>query len=103
MSANERRSEIIRILMDGNKRTMSFLAANFDVNIRTIRRDIESLSVDYPLCTLQGNGGGVMLIEHRHLHKRILSQEQIKALQTAIRTSDSETAETLQSILHAYA
>jgi SNF2 family DNA or RNA helicase len=89
--------------MDGNRKTMSFLAANFDVNIRTIRRDIESLSVDYPLCTLQGNGGGVMLIEHKHLHRRILSQGQITALQTAIRTSDSETAEALQSILRAYA
>ena len=75
------------------------------VSERTIHRDLLVLTIDrgYPIDTKTGRAGGVYMHNFRHAHKRILSQVQIRALNTAIETVNSEIAEALRSILHAYA
>jgi predicted DNA-binding transcriptional regulator YafY len=105
VSTDERREEIIRILLGGEMTTAPKLAMQFDVNVRTIYRDLVVLTVErgYPIDTVAGRTGGVFMHGFRHAHKRILSQRQITALAIAIEAVDHETAETLQSILHAYA
>jgi len=105
MSGVARRAEIIRILMGRDMDTVSNLAFELGVNEKTIRRDLLTLTVDelYPINTIQGNGGGVRLIDWHHPHKRILSQEQEKALAIAIdATQDAHQAEVLRGILTAY-
>ena len=104
-----RHEEIIRILLGGQRTTIPRLAMQLGVSVRTIHRDLLVLTVErqYPIQTETGRAGGVYMENYRHLHKRILSQLQIKALNTAIKTAmetaDDETAEALQSILYAYA
>ena len=67
-----RRQAILDALMYRRRDTVSNLAAEFSVTERTIRRDIDILSNDYPIYTEQGHGGGVRVrngfyTDHRHL------------------------------------
>ena len=105
MSGNSRRNEIIRILRSKNQTTMLYLADALGVSISTIKRDILLLTVDegYPIDTVQGNRGGVLLRDYTHSHKHILSQEEIKVLTLLMQTVDTYTAEVLKGILKAYA
>lgn len=59
MTTLELRAEIMRILVAMRRETAPRLAAEFGVCINTIRNDIFAFTVDYPLETQQGNGGGV--------------------------------------------
>lgn len=67
-----RRQAILDALMCRRSDTVSNLAMEFGVTERTIRRDIDILSSDYPIYTEQGHGGGVRVqdgffTDRRHL------------------------------------
>jgi len=59
-SAIERREQIAERLRFRRKDTVDRLAAEFGVCIRTIKSDIMTLSLSYPITTVQGFGGGVV-------------------------------------------
>jgi predicted DNA-binding transcriptional regulator YafY len=60
MGPNERRMEIIEALCRRRQDTMANLAAEFGVSVRTIKNDIDILSLSYPIETIRGRyGGGV--------------------------------------------
>lgn len=99
MSANERRSEIMRILFGRRFETMQNLAVEFDVSIRTIHYDIETLTCDYPLETVRGKNGGVRLPDWYQPYKNLLSREQKQALITAAESADVKNAQLLNEIL----
>jgi predicted DNA-binding transcriptional regulator YafY len=84
---------------------MSNLAKELGVSLSTIQRDILALTVDeqYPLDTVQGNGGGVILSEYRHPHKHIFSREQIKVLTELTAIASTYQSEILNGLLRAYA
>ena len=73
MSANERRAEIMRIMVARRQENMQVLAAELGVTDRTIRNDILVLTAEYPLETTRGNGGGVRIADWYHPHKNIFS------------------------------
>ena len=88
MSANERRAEIMRIMVARRQENMQVLAAELGVTDRTIRNDILVLTAEYPLETTRGNGGGVRIADWYHPHKNIFSQaddEQKKVLDQMLR------------------
>ncbi len=89
MSANERRAELMRILIARRQDTMPNLAAELGVNVRTIQRDVLALTEDYPLITAQGNGGGVKLEDGYYPHKNILSRDQMKVLAALMQKADA--------------
>ena len=105
VSVNERRAEIIRILRCAGQTTIPCLAEKLGTSVSTIKRDILILTVDdgYPIDSVQGNGGGIVLRDYKHPHKRILSQEQITVLTELAQTADTYQADILHGILHAYA
>ena len=92
MSANERRAEIMRIMVARRQENMQVLAAELGVTDRTIRNDILVLTAEYPLETSRGNGGGV----------RILSQEQISVLEQLMDKADDEQKRVLDQMLREY-
>ena len=49
LKANERRQKILEILCVRRQETMENLAQEFNVTIRTIRNDIEELTLAHPL------------------------------------------------------
>jgi predicted DNA-binding transcriptional regulator YafY len=68
--------EIVYILMNKTT-TAKELAERFEVSVRTIYRDIETLSSsNIPIYTSQGRGGGIALLDGYILSKSILSERE---------------------------
>ena len=64
--------------------TAENLAAEFGVSERTIRRDVEELTLRFPLETVRGgHGGGIRLCAWYRPYRRTLSPEQAAALRRA--------------------
>jgi len=101
VTANERRAEIMRILVSRRNETMGQLATELGVTDRTIRSDITILTVDYPLDTFRGNGGCVKVADWYHPHKNILSQEQQTVLIQLLDKSDRHEHKILREMLAA--
>ena len=60
---------------------MANLAAEFGVSTRTIKNDIDILSLSYPIETIRGRyGGGVRVADGYYLHKKYLKPEQQELL-----------------------
>lgn len=71
---------ILMHLLAHDKTTARELADKFEVSSRTIRRDMEDLSIaGIPIYTSQGTGGGIRLMEGYSL-SRVLFNESEKAL-----------------------
>jgi len=103
--ARERKDEIIRILRCRGQETIPQIAHELGVSVSTIKRDILALTVDehYPIDTVQGNGGGVILRDFKQQNKRKFSQAEIKVLTDFISVADTYQAEVLKNLLKAYA
>lgn len=64
LGSAERRNEIMKILCRRRNDTICNLALEFGVSERTIRRDVEILSLSEPIYTKSGRyGGGVYVME----------------------------------------
>ncbi|MEM5766979.1 MAG: HTH domain-containing protein [Bacillota bacterium] len=76
MGPNERRQEIMETLCHRRQETMNNLAFEFGVSIRTIRNDIDILSLSYPLETVRGRYGGVRVMDGFYMNRKYLKPEQ---------------------------
>ena len=101
MSANERRAEIMRIMVARRQENMQVLAAEL-VTDRTIRNDILILTAEYPLETTRGNGGGVRIADWYHPHKNILSKDQMTVLEQLMDKADDEQKKVIDQMLREY-
>ena len=101
MTAAERRELIMATLRRERSAKIDNLAKMLGCSERTIRRDIEALTVVYPLETSPGRyGSGVKLAEEYRPQGQTLGPEQIIALREAIRnTSNPQSRMALISIL----
>ena len=69
----ERKIEILKILHYRKKETIRNLANEFGVSMRTIRRDIEEISLRFPVYTVQGKyNGGIYLMDEAPIDYSIL-------------------------------
>jgi len=102
VSANERRAEIMRIMVARRQESMQVLASELGVSDRTIRTDILALTAEYPLETVRGNGGGVRIADWYHPHKNILSKEQISVLEQLFPQANDEQKRVLDQMLREY-
>ena len=85
MGATERRNAIMQALGRRRHDKISNLASEFGVSERTIRRDIEILSLTEPIRTEAGRyGGGVYVLDSYYKSKKYLNATQICAIQKAI-------------------
>ncbi len=102
MSANERRAEIIRIMVARRQESMQVLARELGVSDRTIRNDILVLTAEYPLETVRGNGGGVRIADWYHPHKNIFTMEQMAVLEQMMGQADDNQKKVLNQMLREY-
>lgn len=102
MTANERRAEIIRILVSRRRETMGQLAQELGVSVRTIRTDMALLAVKYPLKTVRGNGGCVKLADGYNYHEKILSQEQETVLTQMLDRANEPQQRVLREMIAAF-
>lgn len=108
MGATERRNAIMQALGRRRYDKISNLASEFGVSERTIRRDIEILSLTEPIRTEAGRySGGVYVLDSYYKSKKYLNSSQISALQKVLYYSNhmgaaflsAEDVEALQDIL----
>lgn len=94
---------IVYILMRREMVTAAQLAERFEVSVRTIYRDVETLSMaGIPVYTRKGKNGGICLMEQFVLDKLLISaeeQQQILAALTGLEeTGAQQETETLRKL-----
>ena len=98
-SALERRQEILEVLCE---RRYDTVATEFGVGERTIRRDIEYLSLSYPIYTVPGKGGGVYVGEGYRLGKKYLTDKQAELLEELSKGLTGNELAVMHSILKTF-
>jgi predicted DNA-binding transcriptional regulator YafY len=77
---------ILTTLLQNGRVTAPFLAEKFEVNRRTIGRDIDILcGAGIPIVTHQGVGGGISIAEGFKLDKNILTKNELSEIIAAIK------------------
>lgn len=81
---------ILSILIQKQKVTAPELAQKFEVSRRTINRDIESLcQAGIPICTSQGNGGGIEILDGYKMDRTVLTSKEMQMIIAGLRSLDS--------------
>lgn len=99
MTANERRAEIMRILVARRAVSEKRLAVELGVTRRTIHADIRVLIVNNPIEIVMGRAGGVRLPDWYHPHRRILAFTQERVIKELLSFATAEQQEVLLDIV----
>ena len=102
MTASERRNAILEDLCMRRFEKVSNLAFQYGVTARTIRNDILMLSLEYPIYTAKGNGGGIYVDEKFRLGKSYLKSEQQELLERILPELNGKDAEVMESIIKTF-
>lgn len=83
---------VLYYILKKGKVTASELADQFEVSVRTIYRDIDSISSSgIPIYTLQGRGGGIEIAEDFILSKTLLSDPEKQQILSALQGLEHST------------
>ncbi len=103
MTTSERRKEILDILSYTRHEKIENLAFHFHVARRTIERDILALTLEYPIYTTKGTGGGVHVMDGRYIYDvGRMNAEQTELLERLSKELSGKDAEIMKSILKKY-
>lgn len=81
---------ILYYILEKGKVTASELADKFEVSVRTIYRDIDSISsAGIPIYALQGKGGGIEIAEDFVLSKSLLSENEKQQIMSSLQGLDN--------------
>lgn len=81
---------ILSVLLQKEKCTAPELAEKFEVSRRTINRDIETLCrAGIPVCTVQGAGGGIRIMEGYKIDRTLLTSRDMQMILAGLRSLDS--------------
>lgn len=81
---------ILSILLQKDKVTAAELSEKFEVSRRTIVRDIDDIcKAGIPIVTTQGKGGGIQIMEGYKIDRTLLSNEDMNAILTGLKSLDS--------------
>ncbi len=77
---------ILTLLLQQDRVTAPYLAEKFEVNRRTIGRDIDALcQAGIPIVTYQGSGGGIAIAEGFRLDKSVLTTDELSGIIAALK------------------
>lgn len=99
---------ILTVLLRNDRVTAPYLAEKFEVNRRTIGRDVDALCMaGIPVVTYQGAGGGIAIAEGFKLDKSVLTADELSGIVAALKgigsVSDQPNVERTLDKLHANA
>ena len=104
MGTAERRNEILKILCRRRHETIQNMASEFGVSERTIRRDVEVLSLSYPVYTQSGRySGGVYLVDGYSMDRMYMCKEEMELMRKVSDFADKTPdffAEEEKELLH---
>ena len=100
---NNRLFRILYYILEKEKVTANELADKFEVSVRTIYRDIDSISsVGVPIFTTQGKGGGIKIDNEYILNKSLFDTNEkeqiIAALQGLEKTNEAYKSELITKL-----
>ena len=103
-AVKERRRAIMEVLCVRRHETRGNLAFEFGVSKRTIEYDVQSLSLDYPIYTTQGKGGGIHVVEGFELKQKkgYLTDKKSSVLERLSSQLGGEDGRVVESILKAF-
>ena len=91
---------ILYYILEKGKVTANELADKFEVSVRTIYRDIDSISsAGIPIYALQGKGGGIEIAEDFVLSKSLLSENEKQQIMSALQGLDHTTIQQENKLL----
>ena len=83
---------ILYYILEKGKVTANELADKFEVSVRTIYRDIDSISsAGIPIYATQGKGGGIEIAEDFVLSKSLLSENEKQQIMSALQGLENTT------------
>ncbi len=86
--------------MDKKSVTARELAERFEVSVRTILRDVDTLCASgIPLCTTQGKGGGISLMDGFVLDKSVLTESEQEDILSALHSLYAASAPDAEPVL----
>ena len=100
MTPSERREAILRVLCQRRQDKIDNLAEEFGVSVRTIKNDIEELTLAHPIETVRGRyGGGVKVADWYHQNRKTLSPEQAELLKRLAPSLEGDDLAVMNSII----
>lgn len=82
--------EIVYILMERERVTANELAAHFEVSIRTIYRDVETLSASgIPVYMSKGKGGGISILPNFVFNKSLITEEEKREILASLQAVET--------------
>ena len=91
---------IVYYLLQNGKTTAPELAQKFEVSIRTIYRDIDTLSsAGIPIYATQGKGGGISILNDYTLDKSLFSGQEQEQMITALQGMTATTGKNSNELL----
>ncbi len=100
MRPSERREKLLEVLCIRRHDTIKNLAEEFHVSPRTIKYDIEELTLTYPIDTIRGRyGGGVKVKDGYYVGRNYLKPAQKKLLLKLLPVLSEKEAEIMKTIL----
>ncbi|MCO4850543.1 helix-turn-helix transcriptional regulator [Bacillus vallismortis] len=86
----ERLLAMVVLLISKKQVQAAELAEMFEVSVRTIYRDIETINrAGIPIVTAQGSGGGIGIMESYRLEREWLKEEELFAIASALQSVSS--------------
>ncbi len=93
--------EIVYILLDKKSVSAKEFAEYFDVSVRTIYRDIDTLSAaGIPVYTSKGRGGGIRLLDDYVLNKSVLSEDEQNGILMSLQSLNAVNFPDLEPVLN---
>ncbi|MFR2518531.1 helix-turn-helix transcriptional regulator, partial [Peptostreptococcus stomatis] len=87
---NNRLFRILYYILEKEKVTANELADKFEVSVRTIYRDIDSISgAGIPIYATQGKGGGIEIAKDFVLSKSLLTEREKEQIMSALQGLDN--------------
>ena len=104
MTPSERREAILNVLCKRRQDTIANLAHEFDVSVRTIKYDIEELTLAHPIETIRGRyGGGVKVADGYYIGRKYLKPNQQELLKRLSEQLTDEDKAVMDSIFRDFA
>ena len=92
--------KIVYYLLENGKSTAPELAEKFEVSIRTIYRDLDTISAaGIPVYAAQGKGGGISLLDDYILEKSLFSKEEKEQILMALQGISSTKGTSADELL----
>lgn len=93
--------EIVYILLDKKSVSAKEFAEYFGVSVRTIYRDIDTLSAaGIPVYTSKGRGGGIRLLDDYVLNKSVLSEQEQNGILMSLQSLNAVKFPDLEPLLN---